>query len=72
MNIDDNYIISVFYINNGLGPLNSQLRHKFENYSKIVFSLDLDKAILNYLHNRFHDSKSLYETLFRIKNHIEK
>lgn len=72
MKIDDEYIIKIFYINNGLGPLNSQMRYKFENYSKIVFSLNLDKAILIYLHKRFNDSKSLHETLFRIKNHIEK
>lgn len=70
MKIDDNYIVALFYTKNGNGPLNSYIRHAYETKSLIV-SKEIDKQIYEYLKNRYSDSESIHETLFRIKYHIE-
>lgn len=70
MKIDDNYIVALFYTKNGNGPLNSHIRHAYETKSLIV-SKEIDRQIDEYLKNRYSDSESIYETLFRIKYHIE-
>jgi hypothetical protein len=71
MKITDKYIVELFYTNNGIGPLNSQIRRKYETKSKPIVSKDIDKQIDEYLKNRYIDSESIHETLFRIKYHIE-
>ena len=70
MKIDDNYIVALFYTKNGNGPLNSYIKHAYETKSLIV-SKEIDIQIDEYLKNRYSDSESIHETLFRIKYHIE-
>lgn len=55
--INDEYILNYFYGNSG--KVN---RWKTSN---------IPEDIQDYLTNRYHDSQSIKETLFRIKNHIE-
>lgn len=60
-NINDEYIISLFY---GKRQINSLQLKKYYNGT-------LDKEICKYLETRFDDSKSIKETLYRIKYKIE-
>lgn len=61
MKITDDYIVSIFY---GQRQIHSQMIKKFE-------SGELDPEIIEYLKTRFSDSKSLKETLYRIKYKVE-
>ncbi len=61
MEITDQKIIEMFY---GKQQINAFLSKKYKNF-------DIDDDICRYLKNRFKDSESLKETLYRIKNNIE-
>lgn len=61
MNITDDYIVSIFYDSR---QIRSKMLKKFT-------AGDLDDEIVEYLNNRFSDSLSLKETLYRIKYKIE-
>lgn len=61
MEITDDYIVSIFY---GQRQIHSTMIKKFE-------SGELNPEIIEYLKTRFSDSKSLKETLYRIKYKIE-
>lgn len=71
MKITDEYIVKLFYTNNGQGPLNSHLRRWLVDGTRQIVSEYTDKQIKEYLQNRYADSESVFETLFRIKYHIE-
>ena len=57
--IDDTYIIEKFWPN------------KISIYKRLLKSNSITKEELEYLNNRFDDSDSIEETLYRIKNNIE-
>lgn len=61
MTITDGYIVSIFY---NRRQIRSEMLKKFT-------SGNLDDDILQYVNNRFSDSDSLKETLYRIKYKIE-
>ena len=71
MKITDSFIVQLFYANNGAGPLNAQLKRKLDDGSSTIVSEDIDASIREYVKNRYSDSRSTRETLFRIKNGIE-
>lgn len=62
MLIDDNYIINIFI---------TKRNQLAKNYTRLSW-LEKHKDIYNYLINRYDDSMSIQETIYRIVNNIEK